>query len=337
DRYDKRKLLVYSQSAVFTLAAINALLVHTGVVQVWHLAVLGLLQGVAMPFTMPTRTALVPDLVPDNQVPNALALESTGRNINRVVTPALAGVLLAWNPAFAFDAIAISYGLAVLTLINLPRGLRGSGERQGTFAEIAYGFRYIFSNAPLFALLALAYIPILLGMPFQSLLPVFQQDVLSVGETALGIMYTATGLGAITGSIVIAYLADTPNKNRLQIASGIAFGLTLAAFAISTNYLLSVLLLAVVGFASTGYLTLNRVLVAERTERAVFGRVMSIYGMTWSLMPVALLPYGALVDIFGVQATVASGGLLMAAVVAGIAIKFAHYYLETQLRTSATD
>lgn len=328
DRYDKRKLLVYSQSTVFALAGFTAFLVHTGLIEVWHLAVLGFLQGMATPFTMPTRTALVPDLVPEEQIPNALALESTGRNINRVLTPSLAGVLLAINPAFAFDAIAIVYGLAVLTLIRLPGGLRGSGARSGAFTEMAYGFRYIFGNTPLFALLALAYVPILLGMPFQSLLPVFQIDVLDVGETALGVMYTAVGLGAITGSIVIASIAAMPQKNRIQIISGVAFGVTLAAFALSTSYVLSLALLVLVGFFSTGYLTLNRVLVAENTDRGVFGRVMSIYGMTWSLMPIALLPFGAMVDLVGVQAAVSGAGAMIAVFIGAIAVIFSRHYLQ---------
>lgn len=335
DRFDKRRLLVYSQSAVFVLASVNAILVVTGVVEVWHLAVLGLLQGFTTPFTMPTRTALVPDLVPDDQIPNALALESTGRNINRVVAPALAGVLLAIAPGLAFVAIALVYGLAVATLYSLPRGLRGEGSKKGTFGDMADGFRYIFARGALFALIALAFIPILLGMPFQSLLPVFQKDVLDISESRLGLMYTAVGVGAIIGSVVVAYLANSRHIGRMQMASGIIFGLTLALFALSSSYALSMALLVVVGFFSTGYLTFNRMMVAMHSERAVFGRVMSIYGMTWSLMPIALLPFGALVDAFGVQTVVASAGIAVAVIVAGAAIAFSGLLLGTTATASA--
>ena len=322
DRFDKRRLLVYSQSAVFVLAALNALLVVTGIVEVWHLAALGLLQGFTTPFTMPTRTALVPDLVPEKQIPNALALESTGRNINRIVSPALAGVLLAIAPGLAFIAIALVYGAAVATLYALPRGLRGAGSKKGAFGDVADGFRYIFSRPALFALIGLAFIPILLGMPFQSLLPVFQKDVLDISESQLGFMYTAVGVGAIVGSIFVAYLASSRHIGKLQMGSGVIFGLTLALFAASTSYVMSMALLVVVGFFSTGYLTFNRMLVAMHSERAVFGRVMAIYGMTWSLMPIALLPFGALVDVFGVQATVVTAGITVAVIVAAAALVF---------------
>jgi predicted MFS family arabinose efflux permease len=279
---------------------------------------------------LPTRTALIPDLVEERQIPNALALESTGRNINRILAPAFAGVCLAISPALAFYAIAVFYGLAVLTLYRLPRGLRGEGGTQGAMREMMEGFRYIWERPSLFALLALAYVPILLGMPFQSLLPVFQKDVLGISESALGFMYTAIGIGAIIGSVIIAAIAESPHKNRIQIISGIIFGIVLFLFALSSNYVLSLVLLLLVGFFSTGYLTINRMLVGMQTERGMYGRVMATYGMTWSLMPISLLPFGALVDIFGVSATVAVSGLVVAIFISVIAIVFARLFLSTQ-------
>jgi MFS transporter, DHA1 family, staphyloferrin A biosynthesis exporter len=335
DRYDKRQLLVWSQLAVTAVALVLAVLVHSGAIQIWHLVALGLAQGVATPFTMPTRTAMIPDLVPERQIPNALALESTGRNINRVVAPAISGVLLAINPASAFYVIAIVYALAVVTLYRLPSGLRGEGTREGVMRDMASGFQYIWRRPSLFALMTLAYVPILIGMPFQSLLPIFQREVLDVSEQALGLMYTATGVGAIIASVVVAAMSDSPHKARIQIGSGVVFGVTLLVFALSRDYMLSVILLLLVGFFSTGYLTLNRMLVGMQTERAMYGRVMAIYGMTWSIMPIAVLPYGALVDVFGVSATVAGGGILVAVFIAAVALSFSRYYLRTPVESAA--
>lgn len=335
DRYDKRQLLVWSQLAVTAVALALAVLVHSGAIQIWHLVALGLAQGVATPFTMPTRTAMIPDLVPEYQIPNALALESTGRNINRVVAPSISGVLLAINPAWAFYVIAAVYALAVLTLYRLPSGLRGEGTRQGVMRDMASGFHYIWRRPSLFALMTLAYVPILIGMPFQSLLPIFQREVLDVSEQALGLMFTATGVGAIIASVVVAAMSDSPHKARIQIGSGVVFGVMLLAFALSRDYWLSVFLLLLVGFFSTGYLTLNRMLVGMQTERAMYGRVMAIYGMTWSIMPIAVLPYGALVDVFGVSATVAGGGILVAVFIAAVALSFSRYYLRTPVESAA--
>lgn len=338
DRFDKRKLLLISQSTLVILSLFNAVLVHTDLIQVWHLVLIGMVQGIAFPFTMPTRTAMVPDLVEEQEVPNAMALESTARNINRVLAPALAGLMIAWNPTIAFYAIAIGYAAAVVTLFQLPSGLRGTEVKSGKniFADSMVGFQYVWARPAIFALLAMAVVPILIGMPFQHLLPVFQSDVLQVGERSLGFMYACVGIGAITGSLVAAYIAQSVHLPRLQIACGVLFGITLGLFALSTNYYLSLFLLLGVGFTSQGYLTLNRMLVILRTDRALYGRVMSIYMMTFSMVSVSLIPLGALVDLVGVSATLATSGLLIALLIGGLSMAFSRYYLPRTGEAPAT-
>lgn len=329
DRFDKRRLLIGSQLTLTLLAVVNAVLVHIGIIEIWHLFVIGVVQGIIHPFTMPTRTALVPHLVSDRQIPNALALDSTGRNINRVAAPALAGILIAIDPTLAFYAIAVAYGAATLTLIGLPRGLRGASLKGSALSEIAVGFRYIAARSGLLALMLMAFVIVILGMPFQQLLPVFQKDVLDVGPRALGLMFTAVGGGAIVGSLLAAFLSDRPDKGRLQLGAGILFGISLTGFALSSSFVLSLALLVVVGFASQGYLTINRLLVMQHTERHLYGRVMSIYMMTWSLVPAVVLPIGLLVDRFGVSLTVATSGALLTIALFGAALTFPRIYLTT--------
>ncbi|MEZ4520059.1 MAG: MFS transporter [Thermomicrobiales bacterium] len=327
DRFDKRRLLITSQALLTILALINAILVHAGVIEIWHLFVIGVVQGVLHPFTMPTRTALVPHLVSDRQIPNALALDSTGRNINRITAPALAGILIAINPTLAFYAIFVAYALATLTLAGLPSGLRGAALTGSALTEIAVGFKYIRAHAALLALMLMSFVVVILGMPFQQLLPVFQKDVLDVGPRALGFMFTAVGVGAIVGSLLVAFLADRPDMGRMQLGAGLLFGVGLTGFALSKSFVLSLGLLVIVGFASQGYLTINRMLVMQNTERHLYGRVMSIYMMTWSLVPAVVLPIGLIVDRVGVSATVAASGAALTVVLIGAAITFPRIYL----------
>lgn len=327
DRYDKRQVLLISQCALVVVAFAAAVLVQLDLMTVWLLTLLSLLQGVAFPFTMPVRTALVPDLVREEQITNAMALDSTGRNINRVLAPAIAGVLIAWNDVIAFYAIAVFYVLAVLTLRGLPKGLFGGAPKKGTFSQMAVGFQYIWGRKDLFALVIMAFITVILGMPFQQLLPVFQVDVLDVGPRQLGFMFTAVGLGAIIGSLVAAFIAESTLLARIQVLAGIGFGISLVVFALSTNFLLALVMLCVVGFFSQGYLTINRMLVLQNTERAVYGRVMSVYMMTWSMVPLAMLPIGVLVDWFGASATVAVAGALLTLVVGVVSLSFSRFYL----------
>lgn len=327
DRFDKRRLLIGSQFILTLLALGNAILVHMGVIEIWHLFVIGVVQGITHPFTMPTRTALVPHLVEERQIPNALALDSTGRNINRVAAPALAGILIAVDPTLAFYAIFLAYTAATLTLIGLPSGFRGAALTGSAFSEIAVGFKYIAERKALLALMLLSFAVVILGMPFQQLLPVFQKEVLDVGPKALGLMFTAVGLGAIVGSLLAAFLSERPDKGRMQLGAGLLFGLSLTAFALSQSFVLSLGLLIIVGFASQGYLTINRILVMQNTERHLYGRVMSIYMMTWSLVPAVVLPIGIIVDQIGVSITVAVSGFLLVLVLIAAAVTFPKIYL----------
>ncbi|HEY8490905.1 MAG TPA: MFS transporter [Dehalococcoidia bacterium] len=330
DRFSKRQTLLITQASLGVIAVINAVLIFSGLIEVWHLVVLGLVEGAIFPFNMPARQAFIPELVEQDRLANALAMQSTGMNLNRVLSPTVAGVLLAVDASLAFAAVALMYVGAVFMLLQLPPGRGAMGRGRGTLGEILVGLRYIRTSPVLLTLIGMAFIPVLLGMPYQQLLPVFQQDVLQIGPGRLGTLYTAAGVGSLAGSLIIAYFSEFPRKGLLQLVSGIGFGVSLALFALSTSYPLSLALLALVGLTGQGYMTVNSVLIMLNTDRELYGRVMSVYMMTWSLMPVAMLPMGALVDTVGVQATVAGAGALLALFIAVAAVVHpAHRKMET--------
>ncbi len=320
DRFDKRKLLIISQFSLVVLSLANAVLVQLHVIQIWQLVVIGFVQGIIFPFTMPTRTAYISDIVDEDRFSNALALDSTGRNLNRVVAPSLGGLLIAVSPTLAFYAIAIFYALAGLTLLRLPSAKSVQARSRGIMNDMVVGFRYLRDNSTLMLLIGMAFVLILLGRPFQQLLPVFQIDVLHVGPTALGMMYTAVGVGAVFGSLAAVWAAESPNKRLIQLGAGVAIGVSLALFAFSTNLIMALFFLVIVGFMTDGYFTINRILVMVETDKAFYGRVMSIYMMTWSLMPISLVPMGIMVDRVGAPITVGIAGLILAAFVTGITV-----------------
>ncbi|MBI2321401.1 MAG: MFS transporter [Chloroflexi bacterium] len=320
DRLDKRRLLIATQLSLALLALANGVLVHLGVVAIWHLVIIGALQGAVFAFNFPARQAYIPELVGIERLANALAVHATGMNASRVVAPAAAGLLLTWSPTVAFYAIAAGYAATTLTLLRLPPGRKPSGQGTGATAEIVGGFRYIVRQPVLRSLMGLAFVPVLLGVPYQHLLPVFQADVLRVGPSQLGLMYTAAGVGSLVGSLGVAYLAASPRQGQLQLVAGIAFGVALAGFALSRAYEVSLALLFVVGLTSQAYLTINGTLLMVYTDRKFYGRVMSIYNMTWAFQPLATLPLGGLVDVLGAPATMAGAGALLAVLVAAIGV-----------------
>jgi MFS family permease len=311
DRFDKRKLLVGSQSILCVLAAVNAVLVQTGVIQVWHLILIGTLQGITFPFTMPTRQALIPQLVSEKDLPNALAMDSAGRNLNRVLAPSLAGVLIAWDPAIAFYTIAAFYFISAMTLLRLPSTATTVDPNRNAMQQMAYGFRYIIGRRRLLILIGMAFLAVIFGMPFQQMLPVFQAAVLKVGPEKLGFMFAAVGAGALVGSLTIAYRSDDPRRQTYQLIAGVLFGVLLIPFALSRNLAFSLAMLVLIGLCSEIFMTINRMMVLLNTDSRLYGRVMGTYAVTFSLMPIATLPMGALVDAIGAPATVAGSGFLL--------------------------
>ena len=317
DRLDKRRLLIGSQLFMFAVAGLLAVLIHTGLIAVWHLIVFGFFQGIAFSLGMPTRSSLIPALVGRERLGNAIALNNSGRNMMTIVGPAVAGIVIVtpWlGTAGAFDITALCYGAATLFIMRLPKAA-DSGKRAdpGRFsAQMLDGFKYVFTERTLLLLLLLAFVPILLGRPYQMLLPVFQADVLGVDARWLGFLNAATGAGGLLGSLLVAYFAASQRAKMLQTVFGGLFGISLLLFANTTWLPLSLVLIGFVGLTANAYMSLNNTLVMLHTDQAYYGRVMSIYMMSFSLMMFAGLPMGILVDRWSAPQVVGvAGGIIL--------------------------
>jgi len=177
--------------------------------------------------------------------------------------------------------------------------------------DLTDGIRYVFKNRILLVLIAIAFIAVILGMPVQQFLTVFQREVLHVSPRELGLMYTAIGIGALLGSVVIAGISNSPRRGMIQMGFGVIYGASLVGFALSHILIGALAFLIVFGLASEGYMTINRVEIITNTDSSVLGRVLGIYVTTWALMPISALPLGFFVDVFGPVATFAGAGSLM--------------------------
>lgn len=322
DRVDKRRLLISTQLFMFVVAGTLALLIHTELIAIWHLVAFGFLQGIGFSLHMPTRSSLIPLLVGRERLGNAIALNNSGRNMMTIVGPAIAGIVIVTpglGTAGAFDITAVCYLVATLFIMRLPKaGGKGEHAPDGKFsAQMLAGFHYVFTERTLLVLLSLALVPLLLGRPYQMLLPVFQSDVLGVDARWLGFLNAATGAGGLFGSLLVAYLAASQHAKSLQIVFGALFGVSLLLFAYTTWLPLSLVLVGFVGLTANAYMSLNNTLVMLQTDQAYYGRVMSIYMMTFSLMPLAGFPMGILVDRWSAPQVVGvAGGIILVFVLA---------------------
>ena len=312
DRVGKLRLIIVSQAATGAVSLGIAILLATGAIVWWHFVVAAFLQGVIFAFQAPGRQAFVPELVNRQELLNAIALNSSALNLMRIIAPAIGGILLATIGATGVYYVIVACNMtsvATLFVISIP--VRQVKPKQTFKSDMFQGLRFIRHNPTILALLTMAFVPTIFGLPYMYLMPVFAADVLKVGETGLGWLMTMIGVGALAGSLGIASLVDFRHKGLLQLILVFVFGVTLCLFSQSSHFGLSLALITGVGLGSIGYITLNNTLILHNTPQKVQGRVMSNFMMTFGLMPVGALPMGALAEFWGSPLTVFVGGAIV--------------------------
>jgi len=322
DRAAKRNLIILSQSANGAMTLVIAVLVGTGHIQFWHLIVAAVVMGTGFIFIAPGRMALISELVEPRELLNAIALNASATNMTRVVAPALAGALLAViGTAGVFYVVVAFYAVSVMFMLRIPRGVAPAARPgMSLWGGIVEGLQYLRRSPVMITLLMMAFVPIVFGMPYQNLMPVYAVDVLGVGETGLGLLMSMTGVGALIGSLGVASLGDFRRKGLLLIVVGLAFGISLAIFGASHIYLLSLAILVVVGLANAAYMTLNNTMVQRSAPLEVRGRVMAIFMVTFALMPLGTLPIGYVAEAIGPTFAISGGAVLVVIFILAIAV-----------------
>ena len=316
DRFPKRNLLVVTQSANGLIALLVALLIITDLVQIWHMIVAGVLSGTVFAFNMPGRQSLIPELVSREKLSNAVALNSAGMNLNRIIAPGIAGVLVAViGLGGVYFLIVGCYAFAAFTMLMIrPSGTSNPVRTTSILEDLKAGLKYARNDARISSLLLLALVPLLFAHPYQALLPVFAKSILGVESDGLGYLMGAIGIGAVTGTLVLASLHNFRSRGLLMVSLLIVFGLALVLFAQSGSLYLSMVALFIVGIGSMGYNALNHTLLLTTSSPEMRGRVTSIYMTSFGFMPLGVFPMTAAADAIGPPSALTVGGAGLIAV-----------------------
>ena len=321
DRLPKRSLIVFAQTLNALATVAMAWIIFSGTVVFWDFIWFGFFNGTVLALSMPARQAFVPELIPQPLIFTAMALNTTGWNLSRIVGPALAGLLIAWlaggdkQSAFGvgvvYMVIASLYLASALTTLLVDRpGLSSQEQRGGTYQEMREGLAYVLEHPPIFALLLLSIIPFLFGMPLNTLLPAFNQDVLGGHADSLGILVSAMGGGAIIGSMMMAAMGGMRRKGFWLIVSSLGWAIATGLFGFSGNLAAALLAIASIGLISAWNMSLNRGLIQHAVDSHMRGRIMSIDMMFHGLMPLGVFPISWIAEGYGVgTALVVSGGI----------------------------
>jgi MFS family permease len=296
----------------------------------WHVYVTGFLTGTVQAFQQPARQVLINDLVGRELLLNAIALNSAALNLSRSVGPALSGVLI---QALGVDmSYFIQAGLFVLATvwiiqIRVPQS-HGSPEEskhlasQSLLSSTREGLAYIISNRLILALMVLGLAPMVMGMPFVSLLPIFAVDVYHRGAATQGLLLTNLGLGAILGALTIASLGRRQTSGKVLIAGAAGFGLCLMFFSRSPVVLVAAIFMLLAGFFNSSYTSQDQTIIQLLTPAPFRGRVLGIYLLNNGLMPVGSLFAGILANFLGGPwaVTVMGTSCLLLTVVIGFSV-----------------
>ena len=314
DRIARRNLLAMTQAGLALLGGVLALLVLTDAVQVWHLFAFAVLQGALFAFNVPARQSFLTELVHDDDLLNAIAIRSAGMNASRVAGPALAGFLLGMpivGIGGIFLLMAAGYAVVVFSVIGLPYSPPAS-TKASALQQVTAGLHYVWSTPSLRTLIAIATLILCLAASHQRLLPVFALRVFESGPAGLGLLAAANGAGALVGTGIVAAMSGSRTPGRLFLALGGLLGVGLAGFALAPTFLLATTLIVLVGTAYSALQTLYSALLLRQADRAMSGRVMSIWLLTMGLTPLSSLPAGMLADLVGARLMMAGTGLLVA-------------------------
>ena len=311
DRVEKRRLLVGTQAASAGLAATLAALTLSGHVTIAHVFAIAAALGIVNAFDIPTRQAFVVDMVGREDLPNAIALNSSAVNAARIAGPAIAGVLIAAvGEGWCFAANALSFAAVIVALLLMRLERRAARRRSGSPAsEIREAAAFVLAHPPIRALLVLLGTVSVVGMPYTVLMPVFADRILGGGARTMGVLLGASGIGALAAALMLALRESPRGLGRWVAASATGFGLALVVFSFTRWIPLASLALLFAGFFLMTQMAASNTLLQVLTPDRLRGRIMAFYSMMFmGMAPFGALGAGAAASRLGAPVTVAIGG-----------------------------
>ena len=293
DRYNRHRGVVWTQTTAMILSFVLAALTLLGAVRVWEIVLIAFFAGIVNAFDVPIRQAFLVQMVGKEDLPNAIALNSSIFNGARIVGPALAGFAIAWiGEGWCFFLNGISFLAVIIALLMMrldkfePRASKGS-----PLQNFVQGFRFAMSDRPIRSALLLMSLMSLLGMQYSVFMPIFARDILHGGPSRLGLLMSFAGVGAIAGALHFAGRTDYKGLVEWIAATSTTCSLGIVLFSQSRVYWLSAVALLAVGFSATSQMAATNTMVQGRVPDELRGRIMAVY----ATMFMGVQPLGALI------------------------------------------
>ena len=317
DRFARKRIIQLGQLGMLVISLAVAISISTGSITVYHLVGASVAQGTVWAFLMPALQAIITQLVDDDHLTNAVALNASGMSLMTLAAPAVGGLIYGfWGPAATYYTISALTVGAYLLMGLVPHMAPVARGTRRMWRDIKEGLAYTKHNRTVLMLLIVALSTAVLAMPFRSLLPVQIERVFNMEVEALGLLMSMIGLGSLFGSLVIAGLSKNSHRGWVLLGASMISGIAILLAAITTSYAVALGIMVILGIGDSGRRALNASLIMEQTDDEYRGRVMGVYMMNFGLIPLGAIPFGFIAQWFDVRLSfaVAGGALIIAAI-----------------------
>jgi MFS family permease len=311
DRVERRRLLISTQVLAMVQAFVFWALVYFDRIEFWHVLVLVLFLGTINTLNQTARHSLINNLVPREDLMNAIALNSSMANLAKIIGPSLGGVLISIiGVAGCLFVNGVSFLTIIATLIvmEFPRVKAKANDEAPFWQEVSEGYQFLRGQRRLFSIILLTYGVALVGTPYSRFLPVFATDVLHAGPSTFGLLLAAPGSGAVIAGLGIASFSRIRRRMHFVAMSVYAFSLCLILFSFSRWLPLSILFLVLVGASNIAIRAVANTVVQMETPPHLLGRMLSLYFMDKGLWSFGTLFIGSVAHVVGTPRAIAISG-----------------------------
>ncbi len=324
DRLPRRRILLATQSVLGLSSGVLAVLALTGHAGFWSIVVVAIVYGSADAVDLPTRQALVADLVDREFVVNAVALSSTAMSATRIVGPSVAGVLISTaGPGACFAVLSVAYLAPLAVLLTVIPDVRPLPRLAGTTAlgDLSAGLRMVRRVPLVRGIVVIGAVLAFLGVSYMPFLPVLARTQLGGGPAVLGLLYSIGGIGGVVGGVVIATIGNTAGRRRLLVIGGPVYAASLFTLAHSTALGVSLVALVGISFSFMAINTSLTTLLQTDVDPLLRGRMLGIYAMTFAgLQPLGTFMYAGLAYATGLFPGIGYGAIVVGAATVAVAV-----------------
>jgi MFS family permease len=314
DRYDRQRSVIATQTASMILAFVLAALTLTHMIREWHVIVIAFLVGIVNAFDVPIRQAFFVQMVGKEDLPNAIALNSSIFNGARVVGPAIAGFAIARiGEGWCFFLNGLSFAAVIVALLMM-RNVRSEPKpsEDSPFKSFMQGFHFAMSDLPIRSALLLLSVLSLFGLQYSVFLPIYANDILKGGARTMGLLMSFAGVGAVLGALQFAARTHYRGLARWIAATSMTCAVALIVFSQARAFWLCTAVLFVVGFAATSQMAATNTLIQNRVPDELRSRVMAVYAtMFMGVQPIGSLIAGGVAKRIGAPYTLSVFGFLV--------------------------